>query len=187
MTMISATDVSAGRRRSVAVLAYFAIVAAMLALALWLVADLKARSDAVSASQTRLAQIESRARPASAPGAQEDAQGIGSPFLEGETITVAGAALQQRVNAAVAKAGGAVRSSQIELEGPQAKDGFVSLTASIEIGQAELQPLLYDLEAGMPYLFIDSLAVQSPQSFGEAETARMRVVIGVSGQWQAKQ
>jgi general secretion pathway protein M len=47
-----------------------------------------------------------------------------------------------------------------------------------------LQPLLYDLEAGMPYLFIDTLAIQSPQVFGEAESARMRVIVGVSGQWQ---
>ncbi len=187
MTMISATETVSGRRRSFAVLIYFALVAVLLALALWLIADLMARSDAVSAAKARLAQIESRANPGGAPGSEADPKAVGSPFLEGETITVAGASLQQRIDAAVAKAGGAVRSSQIELDGPQAKDGFVSLTANIEIAQPALQPLLYDLEAGMPYLFVDNLAVQSPQAFGEAETARMRVVIGVSGQWQAKQ
>ena len=60
----------------------------------------------------------------------------GSPFLDGQTITIAGAALQQRVQEAVAKADGALMSSQLELEGPDAKNGFVSLTASMEVSQA---------------------------------------------------
>ena len=80
----------------------------------------------------------------------------GPPFLTGKTITVAGAALQERVEAAVKRAGGNVLSSQIDLQGPRAAEGFVGLTESLEIGQASLQNLLYDLEAGMPYLFVES-------------------------------
>ena len=38
---------------------------------------------------------------------------------------IAGAALQQRVQEAVAKADGALMSSQVELDGPDAKNGFV--------------------------------------------------------------
>ena len=185
MTMMTEAN-SVGRRRSFAVLIYFGILLALTALTFTLVADLLAHSDALSAAQARLAQLESRAKPSAALSADADAQPVGSPFLEGETVTVAGAALQHRIDAAVAKAGGVVRSSQIELDGPQAKDGFVSLTANIEVAQSALQTLLYDLEAGMPYLFIDSLAVQAPQAFGEPESGRMRVVVGVSGQWQAK-
>ena len=41
---------------------------------------------------------------------------------DGRTITIAGATLQQRVEAAVAKAGGALMSSQVELDGPDAKE-----------------------------------------------------------------
>jgi general secretion pathway protein M len=112
----------------------------------------------------------------------------GSPFLEGRTVTVAGAALQQRVVAAVKDAGGNVLSSQVDLQGSQAKQGYISLSANCEVGQGALQQLLYDLEAGMPFLFIDQLVVQLPQSGGgagvETETARMRVQIDVSGQWQ---
>ena len=112
----------------------------------------------------------------------------GSPFLEGPTVTVAGAALQQRVVAAVRDAGGNVLSSQVDLQGSQAKQGYISLSASCEVGQGGLQQLLYDLESGMPFLFIDQLVVQMPQSGGgagvETESARMRVQIDVSGQWQ---
>jgi general secretion pathway protein M len=112
----------------------------------------------------------------------------GSPFLEGPTVEVAGAALQQRVVAAVKDVGGNVLSSQVDLQGSQAKQGYVSLSANCEVGQSALQQLLYDLESGMPFLFIDQLVVQVPQSGGgagvETEVARMRVQIDVSGQWQ---
>jgi general secretion pathway protein M len=112
----------------------------------------------------------------------------GSPFLEGPTVEVAGAALQQRVVAAVRDAGGNVLSSQVDLQGSQAKQGYVSLSANCEVGQGALQQLLYELESGMPFLFIDQLVVQMPQSGGgvgvETEAARMRVQIDVSGQWQ---
>src|SRR5215472_13753309 len=39
----------------------------------------------------------------------------GSPFLEGATVTIAGAVLLQRVSAAVTKRGGNVLSSQVDL------------------------------------------------------------------------
>ena len=73
----------------------------------------------------------------------------GSPFLDGRTITIAGAALQQRIEAAVAKAGGELSSSQVELDGPDDKNGFANLTASVEASQAAVQTILYDIAAGM--------------------------------------
>jgi general secretion pathway protein M len=50
-----------------------------------------------------------------------------------------------------------------------------------------VQPLLYDLEAGMPFLFIDQLVVQAPQAGTGEEGSRMRVLLAVSGQWQGAQ
>src|SRR5271165_2010455 len=61
------------------------------------------------------------------------------------------------------------------------------LTESLEIDQASLQPLLYDLEASMPYLFVENLAIQAPLAFGEAEGTPMRVLVVVSGQWRESQ
>ena len=74
-------------------------------------------------------------------------------------------------------------SSRIDLQGTDSKKGFVSLTASCEVDQPALQQLLYDVEAGMPFLFVDQLTVQAPQQSG-ADAARMHVLLGVSGQWQ---
>jgi general secretion pathway protein M len=50
--------------------------------------------------------------------------------------------------------------------------------------QPNLQKLLYDLEAGMPFLFIDQLVVQGPQASTIGGGARMRILIAVSGQWK---
>ena len=96
-------------------------------------------------------------------------------------ITIAGAALQERVESAVKKAGGNVLSSQLDVQGgPNAKAGFVSMVANCELEQSALQSLLYDLEAGMPFLFVDQLDIQVPTA-GEG---KLRFLLGVSGQWQ---
>lgn len=102
-------------------------------------------------------------------------------------MTVAGANLLQRVAAAVGNVGGSVQSSQVDVTGAQVKDGFVGLVVSCELDQPALQKLLYDLEAGMPFLYVDQLDVQVPQTtaLNEAGTGRVRVILGVSGQWQA--
>ena len=108
----------------------------------------------------------------------------GSPFLGGETITVGGAALLQRVAGAITRVGGSVQSSQVDLQGPKSKDGFITLLISCELEQANLQKLLYDLEAGMPFLFVDQLVVQGLQESTVAGNARMRILVAVTGQWK---
>jgi general secretion pathway protein M len=173
-----------GRRQILAVVAYVGIVIGLLAIALLLAADLRDKMAEVAVAQMRLDQLSGRSPPNS-ESIVSNAGVSGSPFLEGQTITIAGAALQQRVEAAVAKAGGALVSSQVELDGPDAKNGFVGLTASVELGQPAVQAVLYDVEAGMPYLFVDKLSIQSPEVFGEPESGRMRMTIGVVGQWRS--
>ena len=99
-------------------------------------------------------------------------------------MTVAGAALLQRVTAAATRLGGNVLSSQVELQGTQAKTGFLTIIASCDIEQSGLQQLLYDLEAGQPFLFVDQLSVQAPASFASSNEGKLRVLLSVSGQWQ---
>jgi general secretion pathway protein M len=108
----------------------------------------------------------------------------GSPFLEGATVTVAGAALLQHVTAAVTRLGGNVLSSQVDLQGTQSKAGFLTIIASCDIDQPGLQQLLYDVESGMPFLFVDQLVVQTPASFGPSGEGKLRILLAVSGQWQ---
>jgi len=110
-----------------------------------------------------------------------------SPFLEGRTETIAGAALQQRVVAAITEAGGDVLSSQIDLQGSAGAKGLISLSVNCEVDQNKLQGLIYDLETGMPFLFIDQLVVQTPQTGGKilvGSESRLHVQLDVSAQWQ---
>jgi len=173
------------RRQALAIGAYACVVIVLLAISLLLVADLRDKAAEIAAAQMRLDELSERSRAGLSASTVPNAGVSGSPFLDGQTITVAGAALQQRVETAVAKAGGALMSSQVELDGPDAKKGFVGLTASMEVSQPTVQTILYDIEAGMPYLFVDKLSIQSPEVFGEPESGRMRMTIGVVGQWQS--
>ncbi len=173
------------RYPAVAVLGYVAVVAVLGLVTFGALADLYDRSVALAAATDMLDQLEGRK--AAPGGAMISAEApAGSPFIEGQTITVAGAALQQRVTGAVGKLGGNVLSSQVDLAGALSKQGFVSLVVSCEVEQPALQQLLYDLEAGMPFLFVDQLVVQAPEAgTGQEPTGgRMRVLLGVSGQWQ---
>ncbi len=187
MSATSLSTTRSTRRQWLALLTYVVLVVGLAATAVAMISDLLGGYAALDASWAALARLDRQLQRFA--GSQDSASGVvnGPPFLSGKTITIAGAALQERVEAAVKKAGGNVLSSQIDLQGPHAAEGFVDLTESLEIDQDSLQPLLYDLEAGMPYLFVENLAIQAPQAFGEAEGAPMRVLVTVSGQWRDSQ
>jgi general secretion pathway protein M len=143
------------------------------------------RRETIAAAAQLLQQLEGRGpgRVADA-GATSGQTPAGSPFLDGQTITIAGASLLQRIGVAVTRVGGNVLSSQVDLQGTRSKDGFVSVIASCEMSQPALQQLLYDLEAGMPFLFVDQLVVQTPATSSDESSTRLRVLLAVSGQWQ---
>ena len=52
------------------------------------------------------------------------------------------------------------------------------------LAQPVLQELLYDIESGMPFLFVDQLVAQGPAVPGTMPEGKLRVLISVSGQWQ---
>jgi general secretion pathway protein M len=162
--------------------AYAGLVFALLVMVVTSIVDILGQRAAVAASAALLEQLEGRSAAASGGRFADVLMPSGSAFLEGATVTVAGAALLQRVAGAVTKLGGNVLSSQLDLQGTQSKAGFVSMVASCEIDQPALQPLIYDLEAGMPFLFVEQLAVQAPTS--SSGEGKLRILLAVSGQWQ---
>jgi general secretion pathway protein M len=170
----------------IAVVLYLAIVGGLLATAGVAVASIFDHQRTLAQTSDLLDQLQGRKARGGAASSRA-AEHPGTPFLEGPTVTVAGAALLQRVAAAVSNVGGTIQSSQVDVLGTQAKDGFVGLVVSCEMEQPALQKVLYDLEVGMPFLFIDQLDVQVPQTTAANEdgSGRVRVVLGVSGQWQA--
>ena len=143
------------------------------------------RSEVDSLADT-LRLLDAHSMAAAHQGGNGDPGMTGSAFLEAPTVTVAGAALLQRLSDVVTRHGGSVSSSQLDMQGPRAKEGQISATANFEAGQPDLQSILYELEAGMPCLFVDELVVE-----GNAPTAassgKLRVLITVSGQWRSPQ
>jgi general secretion pathway protein M len=167
-----------------AAVVYAGLVFALLFTVIISIADIFSQRAELASSAAMLEQLEGRG-PVAARGQLADvSMPSGSAFLEGATVTVAGAALIQRVAGAVTKFGGNVLSSQVELKGTQSKAGFLSVLASCEIDQVGLQQLLYDLEAGMPFLFIDQLVVQGPSTLSGSGSGKLRILLAVSGQWQ---
>jgi general secretion pathway protein M len=144
---------------------------------------IQSRRTAIDALNDMMMRLEGRSPSATREGTADGAVS-GSYFLEGPTVTVAGAALLQRVVGAVNQHGGNVLSSQVDLQGTRSKDGFLTVTASCVIEQPALQRLIYDLEAGMPFLFIEQLEVQAPSASTGATGGKLRVLLSVSGQWQ---
>jgi general secretion pathway protein M len=162
---------------------YVGLVMVLLFAVVSSIADVVGQRGDVASAAIMLEQLESH-HPAAIRGPSSEVTiPSGSAFLEGATITIAGATLLQRVSGAVTKFGGNVLSTQLDLQASKSKAGFISMIASCEIDQSEVQKLLYDLEAGMPFLFIDQLVVQTPLTSSGPGGGRLRLLLAVSGQW----
>jgi len=167
-----------------AAICFFVVIIAFLATTWVYVFDYLEQRQRLAATSDILSNLEGRNRTPLNANANGTAVVAGSPVLEGPTVTVAGAALLQRVAGAVTRVGGNILSSQVDLQGAQSKNGFVKASIDCEVDQPALQRLLYDLEAGMPLLFVDQLVAQAPEVATSGLRGKMRVSILVSGQWQ---
>ena len=165
---------------AVPVLCYCALIVALLLAAVFSVIGLVQRHQRLGETAEVLSHFEHPKRLASPERGQaagDDPQG--SPFLQGPTVTVASAALLQRVTTAITHAGGNLVSSGVEPQDSRSADGLVRISATCEIEHEALQQLLYDVEAGMPFLFVDQFAAEVPASAKDG--GRMRVTLKISG------
>lgn len=167
--------------RTAAVAGYVAVVVTAILFTWSAFAGISEQRASIAAAEATFAQLTGRSPSSQQTNDMLAGAPSGSPFLEGQTLNVAGAALLQRVASIVNHVGGNVLSSQVDLESERAKDGWISLLVSCDVEQPALQKLLYDVEAGMPFLFIDQLVVQAPTPGLNGN--RMRVLLSVSGQW----
>jgi general secretion pathway protein M len=163
-------------------LLYLMLVAALCLTTLVAWTDIVERIHARDSDLEILAKLKQRSHP-SPPDLSAAAKSgpPGSPFLEGQTVTLASASLLQRLSSAITRVSGRLVSSEVESRNSQPRDGYVGVIATCELEEPALQQLLYDLEAGMPYLFVHQLVVDTP-SPGAAD-GRLQVRLGVSGLW----
>ena len=104
-----------------------------------------------AAARERLEQARSRAQASRAGGGY---------YLQGETATLAAAALQRQVTQSVGRFGGSVVSTQVLP--PVASGGFQRIGLRVHM-RAELDAVrrtLHALETGKPYLFLEELRMR---------------------------
>jgi len=166
-------------RPTLSALVYLALVGTGFLIAIATTSQIFERYQVLSASNEMLARLRDRAAPHSSQSSSGGGALNASPFLTGSTVTVASAGLLQRVAGLITAAGGTISSSEVEPQSVQGKNGYVRVTVNCELEQAKLQQLLYEIEAGMPFLFIEQLVAQGPQP----ENPRMRLVIEIAGVW----
>jgi general secretion pathway protein M len=171
--------VNAAARRALSALGVAAIVALALAGAVSTGLSLRdARAEVAVLSEQDAALQAREQRLAPRPGRDASV----APFFEARTITQAGAALQQRLEAAVAAAHGRLISSKVEVA-PRDDERRINLAVELTIAEPDMQALLFDLEAGRPYLFVDAFEARATQEAGEPGGGAMRVALSVSGEW----
>ena len=162
----------------VAVGIYVAVVGLAGAAGVQAIVDLRASLDAEQAASDTLAALEIRREP-NGSSAGPDTIPV-APFLDGATDASASASLLQRVETAVRQAGGEIQSSEVGPRATPDSAGQMAATFGIELPASALSALLYDLEAGTPFLFVDALVAQPAGEAGAGE--RLRVVLSLSGQ-----
>lgn len=105
-----------------------------------------------------------------------------SALLWAKTIGVAAADLQQRVEAAAHDVGAKALSSRVDLPDGSAATGALAYFGEIELDATSLQPLLYNLEAGTPFLEVADLSIRPSQETGAG--GRLRVSLAVTASWR---
>jgi general secretion pathway protein M len=168
---------------AVAAFAYAGLIVMLATSAVLSAKDMFDRRAAVEAARDTVSHLAARG-PAAAGAVAGDGTAAGSYFLEGSTVTVAGAALLQHVVATVTRFGGNVVSSQVDLQGTQSRDGFLTAIVNCDMEQPALQQVVYDIESGMPFLFVEQLDVQAVGGPTGPSGGKLRVQLAVSGQWK---
>jgi hypothetical protein len=171
--------------------------AAVAALALLLLAcagsitmTLAVRSDAsaeLSERQSVLDRLEARAGVRGESGRQKKAAAAPiQAFLDAGTPGLAAADLEAYV-ARLADRNAALVSFGTQAAAGEEAAGVVRIEASLDISLLALQELLYQLESGTPYVFVDSMTVRAPTTAaGAAENQPLRVTLNLHALWRRR-
>jgi len=172
---------------------------AVAALALFLLAcagsvalTLAIRSDAsaeLSERQSVLDRLEARAGARGESGRQEKAAAAPpQAFLDAATPGLAAADLEAYV-ARLADRNAALVSFGTQASAGEEAAGIVRIEASLDISLLALQGLLYQLESGTPYVFVDSMTVRAPSTAvaaAAAENQPLRVTLNLHALWRRR-
>jgi general secretion pathway protein M len=156
--------------------------------------SLKARSDAaqeLADEQDMLARLEAaHQRSGPKPAASEEAGAApDTAFLNAPTSGLAGAQLEAYLSQLAQAQQASVSSSGVQQANHSDAPEIVRVQAALDIRYDALQTLLYQLETGTPYVFVDSLTLQPPNSTSQsaAPESIMKVTLNLHSLWRQTQ
>jgi general secretion pathway protein M len=147
------------------------------------------RSDAAQDLADRgelLSRVEARAKASSDARARSGAVAPAAAFLDAPTQGLAGAQLQAHLEQMATIHHAVLISSSIEAAKREDPPDSIRLQATVDLNLQALQTLLYQLESGTPYVFVDSLAVQVSGATSQraAEDPLLRISFGLRAVWR---
>lgn len=175
------------REKSIAIAAFFFL---LLACFIAPVLSLTARSDAVQEladEQDMLARLEAahqrsdgKANVSEALAAAPD-----TAFLNAPTSGLASAQLEAYLAQLALAQQASVTSSGVQHAEHSDAPEIVRIQATLDIRYDALQTLLYRLETGTPYVFVDSMTLQPPSTVSQRDThgAAMKVILNLRALW----
>jgi len=148
----------------------------------------QARVDAVRETEGRrqlVERLEAGLRARAEARARSKGSAPAAAFLNASTQGLAVADLQAYLSALAAAQHAILLSSDLEPARRDDAPDALRLKATLDTSLRPLQALLYRLETGTPYVFVDALKVELSAAVQRAEQdPALRVILGVRAIWQ---
>jgi hypothetical protein len=108
-------------------------------------------------------------------------------FVDAPTLGLASAALEAHITQLAGHHATLVSFAVQSNSAADAADA-VRIEASLDINQSALQSLLYELESGTPYVFIESMTVRPAAASAQSSAAdpALRATLGLRALWRRK-
>jgi general secretion pathway protein M len=109
-----------------------------------------------------------------------------SAFIDAPTAGLASAQLQTYIETVAAEQHAMLLSSGMDSAARDDAPDAIRLKLTLELNVKSLQAMLYRLESGTPYVFVETFAVQ-PSATDGGEDPSLRLTIGVHALWRRGQ
>jgi general secretion pathway protein M len=152
--------------------------------------SLEIRADAaqdLSERRAVLSQLEARGSRTTAIGRPVGGTAPPAAYLDASTQGLAAAQLQSYFSRLAVVQQAVVVSSGVEPDNREDGAGSIRIQTTIETTLGALQALLYQLESGTPYVFVDSLAVlTTPGATRGVQASPLRTTLKLRALWQRR-
>ena len=108
-------------------------------------------------------------------------------FLDAPTLGLASAQLQTYIEQVAAEQRATLMSSGAESAGRDDTADAIRVQATLELNLKSLQAILYRLESGTPYVFVETFSVQRSTAAEQAKDPPLHVTLGVRALWRRGQ